>query len=74
MVLVGHMYQEATHINYSGISLLYEMIIICSAIFQFLFYKEGFSVAWMAIVIIKKMLYCYCSLLDDPSSTDLAFR
>lgn len=57
MILVGHMHQEATHINYSGISLVYEMIIICSAISQFLFYKEWFSVVGMAIVMIKKKCF-----------------
>lgn len=73
MVLVGHVLQEVKRINYSGISFVYGMIIICSAISQFLFYKEWFSVVLMAIVMIKKMLCCSCSLLDDLSSTDLAF-
>lgn len=73
MVLVGHMHQEVKHINYSGISLVYWMIIVCSAISQFLFYKEWFSVVLMAIVMIKQMLCCSCSLLDDPTSTDFAF-
>lgn len=53
-------------------SLVAGVFTIFSTLFQFLLYKEWFSLYWWPLWL-SNMLYCYFWLLHDPTSTDLAF-